>query len=147
MKLSIEAELVYHFANATQVIAKLEASRTNDQIILSELLDIQPPAQVLSDADPRGDRRIRALLSGDVTIRYSAVVENNVRQLLPPTGRQHLWSDLPSDVLIFLLPSRFCRQTNVCVSRNASSEGPATGWLKSWRSWSGSIGTSIMSPA
>jgi transglutaminase-like putative cysteine protease len=43
-----------------------------------------------------------------VTIRYSAVVENNVRQLLPKSGRQHIWSDLPAEVLPFLLPSRFC---------------------------------------
>ena len=60
MKLSIEAELVYNFANDTQIIANLEASRTSDQIVLSELLDIQPPAQALSDTTPYGDRRIRA---------------------------------------------------------------------------------------
>jgi predicted GNAT family acetyltransferase len=36
MKLSIEAKLVYTFADDTQVIANLEASRTSDQIILSE---------------------------------------------------------------------------------------------------------------
>jgi hypothetical protein len=40
MKLSIEAELVYNFVGDTQVIANLEASRTSDQIILSESLDI-----------------------------------------------------------------------------------------------------------
>jgi transglutaminase-like putative cysteine protease len=108
MKLSIEADLVYNFANETQIIANLEASRTSDQIILSESLDIQPPARILSDTTTCGDRRIRASLSGDVTIRYIALVENNLRQLLPPTGRQHVWSDLPSDVLPFLLPSRFC---------------------------------------
>ena len=49
-----------------------------------------------------------ASLSGHVIIRYVAVVENNVRRLLPKSGRQHLWSDLPSEVLPFLLPSRFC---------------------------------------
>jgi hypothetical protein len=87
MKLSIEAELVYNFANETQVIANLEASRTSDQLILSESLDIQPPAQILSDTTPCGDRRIRAALSGNVTIRYAAVVENNLRQLLPPQRR------------------------------------------------------------
>jgi hypothetical protein len=43
MKLSIEAQLVSNFANDTQVIANLEASRTSDQVILSETLDIQPP--------------------------------------------------------------------------------------------------------
>ena len=108
MKLSIEAELVYNFVDDTQVIANLEASRTSDQIILSELLDIQPPAKFLSDTTPYGDRSIRASLSGDVTIRYSALVENNLRQLLPQSGLQHVWSDLPSEVLPFLLPSRFC---------------------------------------
>jgi transglutaminase-like putative cysteine protease len=108
MKLSIEAELVYNFANDTQIIANLEASRTSDQIILSESLDIQPPTQSLSDTTPYGDRRIRTSLSGEVAIRYRAVVENNLRQLLPPSGCQHVWSDLPGEVLPFLLPSRFC---------------------------------------
>ena len=41
-------------------------------------------------------------------MRYRAVVENNRRQLPPPSGCQHLWSDLPGEVLPFLLPSRFC---------------------------------------
>ena len=109
MKLSIEAELVYDFAIDTQIIANLEASRASDQIVLSESLDIQPPAQALSDTTPYGDRRIRASLSGEVAIRYRAVVENNLRQLLPPFGCQHVWSDLPGEVLPFLLPSRFCR--------------------------------------
>ena len=108
MKLSIKAELIYVFAEATQIIANLEASQTDDQMILSESLDIQPPARLLSDTTPYGDRRIRASLSGQVTIQYLATVENKLRQLLPIAGRQHLWSDLPGDVLPFLLPSRFC---------------------------------------
>jgi hypothetical protein len=102
MKLSIEAELVYNFTNDTQIIASLEASRTCDQIILSDSLDILPSVQALSDTTPYGDRRIRASLSGEVTIRYRAVVENNLRQLLPPSGCQHVWSDLPGEVLLFL---------------------------------------------
>ena len=108
MKLSIHAELVYRFAAATQVIAVLEASHTGDQRVLAEALDIEPRVQLLRDKSSSGDRRIRASLSGDATIRYSATVENNLRQLLPRVGRQHLWSDLPNDVLPYLLPSRFC---------------------------------------
>jgi transglutaminase-like putative cysteine protease len=108
MKLSIKAELVYNFAQDTQIIANLEASQTSDQTIVSESLDVQPPAKLLSDKTSYGDRRIRASLSGEVTIRYLAVVENKLRPLLPQAGRQHVWSDLPSDVLPFLLPSRFC---------------------------------------
>ena len=108
MKLSIKAELVYSFAPSTQIIATLQASHTDDQMVLSEQLLIEPPVQIRSDKTAYGDRQIRASLSGDVTIRYLASVENNLRQLLPPSGRQHLWSDLPGDVLPFLLPSRFC---------------------------------------
>src|SRR4030088_98575 len=108
MKLSIAAELVYTFADATQVIACLEASHTADQTVLSESLAVQPPVQLLRDKSALGNRRIRAALSGQTSIRYEAVVENNLRQLLPLPGRQHLWSELPSDVLPFLLPSRFC---------------------------------------
>jgi transglutaminase-like putative cysteine protease len=108
MKLSIKAELVYSFAPETQIVASIEASQTNDQTILSEKLDIRPPIQLLSDKTPYGDRSIRASLSGEVAILYQAVVENNLRQLLPSSGHQHLWSDLPNDVLQFLLPSRFC---------------------------------------
>ena len=121
MKLSIKAELTYQFADATQIIANIEASHTADQSILSETLDIQPPAKVLSDKTAYGDRRIRASLSGNVNIRYLALVENNVRRLLPKSGRQHLWSDLPSEVLPFLLPSRFCPSDKSCALRSASS--------------------------
>lgn len=108
MKLSIKAELVYTFVPATQIIANIEASQSDDQTVISESLEVQPPIQLLSDKTPHGDRSIRASFSGEVAILYQAVVENNLRQLLPSSGLQHLWSDLPSDVLPFLLPSRFC---------------------------------------
>jgi hypothetical protein len=45
MKLFIKAELVYSFAEATQIIANIEASHTSDQMVLSESLDILPRAQ------------------------------------------------------------------------------------------------------
>jgi hypothetical protein len=40
VKLSIQAELAYTFEQATQIIANIEASHTNDQMILSESLGI-----------------------------------------------------------------------------------------------------------
>ena len=108
MKLSIDAELNYRFAPNSQIVANLEASLTADQNILEELLTVTPNTALVRDTVASGDRRIRGCFSGDVTIRYTALVENKMRQLLPPSGRQHVWSELPSDVLPFLLPSRFC---------------------------------------
>jgi hypothetical protein len=49
MKLSIKAELVDNFADDTQVIANLENSRSSDQLILSETLEILPLAEFLAD--------------------------------------------------------------------------------------------------
>jgi hypothetical protein len=65
VKLSIKAELAYSFADATQIIANIEASHTSDQSVLSETLDFQPPVKILSDKSPYGDRRIRASLSDE----------------------------------------------------------------------------------
>jgi hypothetical protein len=42
VKLSIKAELAYSFADATQIIANIEASHTSDQSVLTETLDFQP---------------------------------------------------------------------------------------------------------
>jgi transglutaminase-like putative cysteine protease len=108
MKLAIKAELFYTFAPETQVIANIEASHSSDQTVISETLDVQPPIRLRSDKTLGGDRSLRGAFSGEVTIVYQAVVENHLRQLLPTSGQQHVWSDLPNDVLPFLLPSRFC---------------------------------------
>ena len=121
MKLSIEAELVYNFANDTQIIANLEASRTSDLTILSEALDIQPQTKVLSDTTPSGERRIRASLSGNVAIRYTAVIENNLRQLLP-SGCQHMVR-LPGEVLLFCCPAASVHPI-AHGSRSVSSAAP-----------------------
>lgn len=108
MKLAIHAELVYAFAESTQVIACIEASRSADQDIVEESLVITPAAERTDDVDLSGDRRLRTSLQGQVAIVYDAVVENRQRQILPVAGRQHPWTELPEHTLPFLLPSRFC---------------------------------------
>lgn len=108
MKLDIATELVYSFSEMTQVIACIEASQSTDQKILSENLTITPPVNLIADVTLEGDRRFRASVTGEVQVTYSATVDNLARSLLPPAGRQMLWSELPEYTLPFLLPSRFC---------------------------------------
>ena len=137
MKVSIQAELVYRFSNDTQIIANIEAAHTSDQFVISENLEVQPAVNLLRDQMSWGDRKIRASLSGQVTIRYDAIVENNSRQLLPQTGRQHLWSDLPIDVLPFLLPSRYCPSDKFMrfVQREFGSSGDGVARVVSVLDW------------
>ena len=92
---SVGAELVHSFAEATRVMALIEASCSADQDMLGESLDIDPAASLVRDTAPSGDRRFRACLSGGVGIVYSALVENRIRQVLPARCRQPLWAELP----------------------------------------------------
>ncbi|TCR65699.1 transglutaminase family protein [Bosea sp. BK604] len=108
MKLTASAELVYEFTAPTQVIGLLQAAHSTDQTILSEELVLSPHAPLIEDESPQGDRRFRACLSRQTSIKYTATVDNGMRSLLPTAGRQHLWNELPADALPYLLPSRFC---------------------------------------
>ncbi|SEG25523.1 transglutaminase-like domain-containing protein [Bosea lathyri] len=108
MKLNVSATLTYGFGSATQVIAAIEAARSPDQTILSEELRIWPDTALIRDEDgATGERRFRAAFSGQVQITYRALIDNGERTLLPRDARQHDWSELPQDVLPYLLPSRF----------------------------------------
>ncbi|AMJ63758.1 transglutaminase-like domain-containing protein [Bosea sp. PAMC 26642] len=109
MKLNIDATLTYGFGGPTQIIAAIEAARSPDQTILSETLTINPATALIRDEDTRtGERRFRAQLEGQVEIRYTAEVDNGERAQLSADARQLEWSELPQDVLPYLLPSRFC---------------------------------------
>lgn len=108
MKLRVSASLTYAFGEPTQIIGLLHAAQSADQTVLGENLEIAPHAPATVDQGPEGSRILRACLSGEVSIRYRADVDNGLRELLPASGAQHVWSELPAEVLPFLLPSRFC---------------------------------------
>lgn len=112
MIVQVSAELDYTFAAPTQVILDLMPAistdkRPPDQTILDESLTL-PDGAWRRDVAPDGRRRLRGVVSGQVSIAYRGTIDNGTRRLLPPTGRTTPWSDLPDDVLPFLLPSRYC---------------------------------------
>lgn len=108
MKLRISTTLTYRFGRPTQTIGLIQAAKSLDQTILEESLACEPTVPLKCEAAADGTRRFRASLEGQVAITYSATVDNGHRQLLPAIGAQHQWSDLPLEVLPYLLPSRFC---------------------------------------
>jgi transglutaminase-like putative cysteine protease len=109
MKLNVRAELVYAFQSATQVMISIEAARSLDQTVLSESFTIADTQGLVRDFDEiTGQRQARACLAGEQTIVYEAVVDNGLRASLPSDAQEHVWNDLPSECLPFLLPSRFC---------------------------------------
>lgn len=109
MKLCVSSDLAYTFQSDTHAIISIQAALAPDQKIMSESLHVEPEADLVFDApDERGERRFRACFSGDVRIRYEAIVDNGLRQELTPTTHRHTWSELPQHALPFLMPSRYC---------------------------------------
>lgn len=128
MQVRTTTTLVYGFAFPTQVIGKIEAARSSDQTVLSEALSAMPPTELACDTGPDGGRSFRACLSGEVTISYDAVVDNGTRALLPSAARQHLWSELPADVLPLsaskpLLPQRPVPALRIARVRSGGGRG------------------------
>lgn len=108
MKLRVATTLRYRFGGPTQTIGLIQAAKSPDQTIIAESLSCKPNASLKCEGQADGTRSFRASFDGEVAISYSATIDNGQRQLLPSHGTQHLWSDLPLDVLPYLLPSRFC---------------------------------------
>jgi transglutaminase-like putative cysteine protease len=108
MLIKVSAELTYDFTPGTQLILAIQAAHSPDQVVQSESLVSSPDIGWQGDTDPAGGRLLRGIAEGGTTIRYEAVIDNGARLLLPVTGEQHRWSDLPSNVLPYLLPSRYC---------------------------------------
>jgi len=109
LRLKVRSELVFDFQPDTETIVSIQAASSSDQAIVSEALDVTPPVNILQDeADERGERRFRAVLSGRTTLLYEAVVDNGRRLSLPAGLRQHPWRELPRQALQYLTPSRYC---------------------------------------
>jgi transglutaminase-like putative cysteine protease len=109
MKLKVRSDLLYDFPAGTEAIISIQAAASPDQQILFENLVISPNAQIVQDQpDERGERRFRAVFSGETRIVYEAVVDNGSRILLPADVPQRAWCDLPQGVLPYLTASRYC---------------------------------------
>ncbi len=106
MRLLAQSHIANYYAAPTEIMAKVEVARAPGQTILSETLTITPFHALA--ADDLGDGRLlRGVVEGNVEIAYRALVEVEPRVELLPDLEQHAWSDLPADVLPYLLPSRY----------------------------------------
>lgn len=107
MIINVHAVLAYQLPMRTQVVARLQAARGDDQRVLNERLTIGVAR--LTESNERGERLLRgAVDAGELRITYAATVDNGDRRPLCAEARQHDWADLPVDVYAYLLPSRFC---------------------------------------
>ncbi|WP_084418028.1 transglutaminase-like domain-containing protein [Henriciella litoralis] len=124
MRIQIDAQLDYNFPQPADVLLALKARPLDDQIIVSDSLDISGNADLgfLADADA-SDTRCWMAAAGPVSIRYTATVDVTrgpvelAGKHVPPRAQ------LPADVISYLMPSHYCCGADVeAFARNQLSD-------------------------
>jgi transglutaminase-like putative cysteine protease len=109
MKLNVSASLAYKLDKPTDIIFQVHAAQSPSQFVDYEsfLISGNPPTLIFE-----GYARNRAVRTkfnaGQTTVSYSASVDVNLRAYDPTAVTECAFSELPPDVLVYLLPSRFC---------------------------------------
>lgn len=137
MRLRIEAELDYQFAQATQVLLALEVAPQDDQVLVEDRLTVDGSGPLDPVAGECGiGRRTWTRANGKFVARYKAVVDvdrpepdfANLRGVSP--------SDVPAEFVQFLWPSRYCQSDRLCAFVRRKFKGlrggPAVAAMAKW---------------
>jgi transglutaminase-like putative cysteine protease len=112
IRLNLSIDLWYEIANqASDFIFNIQAAQTGHQKVVTESLDISPPViPVLYSDTTYGNRFMRLKADpGPLTIRYAATVDIDHYAESPAHIEETPVSQLPSSVLPYIYPSRYCQ--------------------------------------
>lgn len=112
-KLLICCELRYAAAVPSTMVFNIEAARHPSQHIIREALSVQPETAVHTHVDDiDGNRLLRVNVTGEITLRYDAIVAVEYRR---PQGneREIPIAELPLSVVPYLWPSRYCESDSL----------------------------------
>src|SRR5687768_13545913 len=111
MRIRIGYDFVYECPQPTPMILTLHVhdSRSND-IVVPDELRTEPAVPVMTYHDGFGNRCSRLVApAGGIRLMADGIVhDTGLPDRVVPDARQHPVEDLPSDTLVFLLPSRYC---------------------------------------
>jgi transglutaminase-like putative cysteine protease len=109
MKLVISATLPYALEKPVDSVFLLHAAMAPSQLISRESFQISGGPPISCFDMMAGNRAARVHLpAGNSIVSYDAEVEVNSRAFEPQSVDEFPFEDLPPDVLVYLLPSRFC---------------------------------------
>lgn len=117
VRLKFDIELNYEIIGIdTDFIFNIHAALTAHQSVVSEQLDISRPLTPLIYTDTYyGTRYIRLHVSpGPLTVHYSATVDIAHFAVVPDGLNEVPIAQLPSRVLTYLYPSRYCQSDRLC---------------------------------
>ncbi len=111
MLIRVGCEIEFTFPEPTALVLMLYLHPSHDaQVRTPEQLQVEPQVPVMGYTDVYGNRCGRAFVpAGRVVFRTNAVVEDNGQpDVLGLAAWQQKAQDLPNEVLLFLLASRYC---------------------------------------
>lgn len=111
MKIRIGFEIVQTFPQPTPMLAMLNVHPSRDRDLLTpDTITSHPPVPISVYSDDFGNLCSRMVApAGDFTLTADALVaDSGEPDVETPGAIQHAIEDLPDDVLIFLLGSRYC---------------------------------------
>ena len=109
-RLRIGCEFVYRAEVPTPTVFQVQPTTTPDVSVADEEWSFQPDAQVRRYTDLYGNPCLRTVLpAGGSVLRYAAVatVPDAVDDA-DPTAAENPVAELPDDVLLYTVPSRYC---------------------------------------
>jgi transglutaminase-like putative cysteine protease len=131
MHIKVGYELSYECPQPTPMILMLNihSSRVSD-IIIPDLLAASPPVTVDGFHDIYGNWCSRIVApQGTLRLTANAVVKDaGQTDPIVYAARQQVLQDLPDDVLLFLLPSRFCETDTMQAQAWSLFDRAPTGW-------------------
>lgn len=111
VRLKFSIQLAYEVLGApADFIFNIHAAATARQTILSESLRVSQPVPLSLQADPVFPHRLLRLRAqpGPLTVDYQAEVLIDHHVALPASIKEMPIAELPSEVLPYLYPSRYC---------------------------------------
>lgn len=137
--LQIQAELDYQVDADSSFYFSLLAARTDHQIVQQESLTIEP--QHLVEYIPYGlggHQLVRLTPSpGPLSLRYSATVRLDPQHDDPQSLQELPFNQLPSEVLCYLNPSRYCESDKLTgfVQRELGDVAPGYARVRAISDW------------
>ena len=138
MTLKIGCLLEYNSNQEIPLILLLQLCKDKTQVILHEELSIEPSLPIKEYVDAYGNRYLRMIVPiGKLVINTSAIVETETYSQVDRTADYTLIQDLPDEVLLYLLPSRFCESDKLNNQAFAIVQDLETGYdmVEAIRQW------------
>ena len=129
-----EIELALSAPTALIHLLRVHPSRTQD-LQMPEFASVQPPLASTEYADGFGNRCCRIQVPAGVGMvrlsSHSRIRDSGLPDPYGPEARQHAPEELPTEVLQFLLPSRYCEVDSELLPFAWAQFGPAPlGWAR-----------------